>query len=218
MRHRAPRPPIDLRHRLRLGTARLLGEAARLSPGRAVLVLVVLLSLATGAYAALTSVTGGSSNQQAESAGSALSHDGEPQTESSDGEVPDPANGLPASDGPTPSASSSEPNRSGAERRERHNATASATPGDSSPPSTSLSAVYPARDAATFTFSADEAASFSCSLDGAAYTSCSSAMHYTDLAPGWHTFAVRATDTAGNLDPSPAETRWHARDGRSADL
>jgi len=43
-------------------------------------------------------------------------------------------------------------------------------------------------------------------------------VHYADLSPGWHTFAVRATDSSGNVDPSPAETRWHAKDGRSADL
>jgi hypothetical protein len=28
---------------------------------------------------------------------------------------------------------------------------------------------------------------------------------------------VRATDTAGNVDPSPATTRWHASGGPSDD-
>jgi hypothetical protein len=34
---------------------------------------------------------------------------------------------------------------------------------------------------------------------------------------GWHTFAVRATDAAGNVDPNPAEVRWHATEGGSED-
>ena len=51
-------------------------------------------------------------------------------------------------------------------------------------------------------------ATFECSLDGAAYASCASTHSYTDLHPGWHTFAVRATDPAGNVDGSPASTRW----------
>jgi hypothetical protein len=28
---------------------------------------------------------------------------------------------------------------------------------------------------------------------------------------------VRATDAAGNVDPSPAEVRWHATEGGSED-
>ena len=218
MRHRAPRPiprPFaNLRQRLPRATARLLGEAAKLRAGRALVALLVLLSLGTTAYAALASVTGGSSNQQAESAGSALSGEGEPQTGAGDGERADPTAGLPTSDGPTLSPSS-EPSRSAAERRAARNANESATPDDNAPPNTSLSAEYPAGDAATFSFSAGESATFTCSLDGAAFTSCASAMHYSDLAPGWHTFAVRATDSSGNVDPSPAETRWHAKDRRS---
>jgi hypothetical protein len=95
-------------------------------------------------------------------------------------------------------------------------ATATGTPEDNSPPSTSLSETHLAGDAATFSFSADEPASFTCSLDGAAYASCGSAVSYSDLAPGWHTFAVRATDAAGNVDPTPAQTRWHATGGWAA--
>jgi hypothetical protein len=106
----------------------------------------------------------------------------------------------------TPSTSPSQPD-----------ATASTTTEDTTPLETSLSEEFPARDAALFSFSANESASFTCSLDGAAYTSCDSPTRYSDLDPGWHTFAVRATDAAGNVDPSPAETRWHARAGRSTD-
>jgi hypothetical protein len=179
---------------------------------------MVVLSLGTAAYAALASVTGGSSSGQAESAGSIVSRDDEPQNESRDSERSNLTNELPTPDGPTPSANSSELSTPGAEESAARRATSSAssTPDDGTPPDTRLSAVFPAGDAATFSFSTDDPASFSCSLDGAAYTSCDSPTHYSDLAPGWHTFAVRATDSAGNVDPSPAETRWHATDGRSA--
>jgi len=95
--------------------------------------------------------------------------------------------------------------------------TASPTPEDVTPPETSLTEEFPAGDSAQFSFSANESASFTCSLDGAAYTPCDSPTQYSDLDPGWHTFAVRATDAAGNVDPTPAETRWHANDGHSTD-
>ena len=56
----------------------------------------------------------------------------------------------------------------------------------------------------SFAFSADETATFECSLDGAAFTTCTSPKAYVALPDGPHTFAVRATDTVLNLDPSPA--------------
>jgi hypothetical protein len=92
-----------------------------------------------------------------------------------------------------------------------------ASPQDTAPPRTSLSEGVAAPDAALFTFSANEPATFSCSLDGAAYTSCGSPLRYVDLAAGWHTLAVRATDAAGNTDPTPAATRWHSNQGHPAD-
>jgi hypothetical protein len=62
---------------------------------------------------------------------------------------------------------------------------------------------------ATFTFSADEAGStFECSLDAAAYERCTSPQEYTGLADGAHSFAVRATDAAGNVDASPPTRSW----------
>lgn len=51
---------------------------------------------------------------------------------------------------------------------------------------------------ATFTFTADEPASFECRIDGESYAGCSTPQSYQDLADGGHTFAVRATDPAGN--------------------
>jgi hypothetical protein len=214
MRHRASRPTIDLRHRVRRAIARLLSEAASLRPGRAlVALLVVVVGLGIAAYGVLTSVSGGSSTPQAASVDATTPRDAE-QQESRDSERSDPTAGLP-SDDPTASASSSPSRTPSADSRAERGVTASPAPDDHTEPNTSLSASYPTGDAATFTLGADEAATFACSLDGAAYTPCDSPMRYSGLAPGWHTFAVRATDSAGNIDPSPATTRWHARDGRS---
>jgi hypothetical protein len=62
---------------------------------------------------------------------------------------------------------------------------------------------------ARFTFHASEQSSFVCSLDGGGFSSCQSGVRYTHLQPGWHSFAVRATDSAGNADGSPAGYQWH---------
>jgi hypothetical protein len=62
---------------------------------------------------------------------------------------------------------------------------------------------------ATFTFSADEPGStFECSLDGATYATCTSPVQLTGLAEGAHQFLIRATDAAGNTDPTPASWGW----------
>lgn len=59
---------------------------------------------------------------------------------------------------------------------------------------------------AAFTYSSTEPdSSFECRMDEGAFTSCtSSGIAYTDLDNGQHTFQVRATDTSGNTDPTPA--------------
>jgi hypothetical protein len=56
-----------------------------------------------------------------------------------------------------------------------------------------------------FTFSANQAGStFECRVDGGVWSSCSSPETTASLADGAHTFEVRATDPAGNVDPTPA--------------
>jgi hypothetical protein len=65
---------------------------------------------------------------------------------------------------------------------------------------------------ATFTFSSPEVSStFECSLDGAAFGSCTSPKDYTGLSNGSHTFRVRAKDSTGNTDATPASRTWKVR-------
>jgi hypothetical protein len=83
---------------------------------------------------------------------------------------------------------------------------------DLSPPNTTLaggpSGVEPLASA-TFTFAANEADStFACSLDGAPFAPCTSPASFMTLAQGAHSFAVRATDVAGHVDPTPATRSW----------
>jgi hypothetical protein len=61
---------------------------------------------------------------------------------------------------------------------------------------------------ATFEFSANEPSTFECSFDGGAFATCASPQSYTGLGDGSHTFRVRATDAAGNTDPTAAERTW----------
>ena len=79
---------------------------------------------------------------------------------------------------------------------------------DTVAPETTLTTYPPAiatTNGASFSFTSSEAFStFECSLDGAGYSACTSPVTYSGLAEGPHTFAARATDAAGNIDPSPA--------------
>ena len=73
----------------------------------------------------------------------------------------------------------------------------------------------------SFTFSSpDNSASFQCRLDSnnaADWASCSSPKAYSSLADGTHTLEVRAVDTAGNPDPTPASAHLHRRHQRPRD-
>lgn len=61
---------------------------------------------------------------------------------------------------------------------------------------------------ADFGFTASEPATFECSLDGAAFVQCASPRPYSGLPVGNHEFRVRAIDSAGNVDASPASHAW----------
>lgn len=83
---------------------------------------------------------------------------------------------------------------------------------DSTPPDTTI-VTFPTNPStdptADFTFSSNEVgASFECSLDGAAFATCTTPLATAPLSTGPHTFAVRARDAAGNVDPSPATYGW----------
>lgn len=57
-------------------------------------------------------------------------------------------------------------------------------------------------------FSSETGATFECALDGQSFSACTSPLTLADLVDGEHTFAVAATDPAGNTDASPATTIW----------
>ena len=85
-------------------------------------------------------------------------------------------------------------------------------PADTTPPETTISEGPPATTTSTdarFVFASNETGStFQCALDGGAFVACTSPATYSGLAPGRHSFQVRATDTAGNTDASPATWTW----------
>ena len=89
---------------------------------------------------------------------------------------------------------------------------------DTTPPDTTITA-GPAEGStvnpgiATFSFSAAEESSFECRLDQQVdFTSCGSTETFTGLSLGSHTLEVRATDSAGNVDSTPASRTWIVSD------
>lgn len=60
---------------------------------------------------------------------------------------------------------------------------------------------------ASFAFRASEPSTFTCRLDAGVFEACASPTTYTALAPGAHSFAVRALDGAGNLGQA-TEAHW----------
>ena len=64
---------------------------------------------------------------------------------------------------------------------------------------------------ASFEFSGTDSltsVTFECSVDGGSYVSCASPFSTSTLSVGSHTFAVRAVDAVGNIDPTPASYTW----------
>jgi hypothetical protein len=81
---------------------------------------------------------------------------------------------------------------------------------DTTPPTTTITS-QPASlsnsSSASFGFTASETSSFQCQLDSGAWSACTSPQALTGLSDGSHTFAVRATDQAGNQG-SAASYTW----------
>ena len=84
--------------------------------------------------------------------------------------------------------------------------TVQVVPPDPDAPETTINAAPPTatrNTTPTFQFSANETSTFQCAVDAGSFTSCSSPFTTAVLSEGQHTFQVRATDTAGNVDPTP---------------
>lgn len=67
---------------------------------------------------------------------------------------------------------------------------------------------YVSSNSITFQFSSNDAgATFECNVDGAGFAACSPPV-VLSLPDGEHSFAVRALDAAGNVDPTPDTAVW----------
>jgi Tol biopolymer transport system component len=86
------------------------------------------------------------------------------------------------------------------------------TPTDTTPPQTTLTKKPRKRSGRRrprFAFIANEAATFECKLDKRRWAECASPRKLKKkLKPRRHRFRVRATDLAGNTDPTPARHRF----------
>jgi hypothetical protein len=93
---------------------------------------------------------------------------------------------------------------------------------DTTPPNTSITSGPSGTvtgGGAAFEFASSEAGStFECRVDSAPWGPCVSPAAYSDLAAGAHTFRVRATDAAGNIDGSPAQRTWTFHDSGGSEL
>jgi YVTN family beta-propeller protein len=85
---------------------------------------------------------------------------------------------------------------------------------DLRPPQTTISRkpANPHRKVSIFRLTSSDAnSSFECSLDAKRFKKCGAVVIYRKLAAGDHIFRARATDLAGNVDPTPAKVHFHIR-------
>lgn len=68
--------------------------------------------------------------------------------------------------------------------------------------------VRPGKRRATLTFGSSEPGTFLCKLDRRKQARCRSPKTYTGLSAGAHTVKIRAVDSAGNVDQTPAVVRF----------
>lgn len=66
----------------------------------------------------------------------------------------------------------------------------------------------PSSGAASFTLTSLSAGTFECNLDSAGWSACESSYTTPLLGDGLHDLSVRAVDTAGMADPTPATYSW----------
>ena len=83
---------------------------------------------------------------------------------------------------------------------------------DVNAPDTAIQVAPPSRAGsrtASFEFTASKAGTqFQCRLDGGDFSPCTSPQEFGNLPEGSHTFEVRAFDSKGNVDGSPAVYTW----------
>ncbi|HYU60604.1 MAG TPA: choice-of-anchor Q domain-containing protein [Solirubrobacterales bacterium] len=86
--------------------------------------------------------------------------------------------------------------------------------GDTTPPETTITKGPKAKSksrSATFEFTSSEPGStFQCKRDSASFEPCTSPETFK-VGKGKHSFQVRATDAAGNTDPTPASSDWKVK-------
>ena len=104
----------------------------------------------------------------------------------------------------------------GDETQDGDTSTCNPPPGDAAAPNATITKGpknKTKKKTATFHFSGIDArvlAGFQCSLDGGAFAACTSP-HTVKVKKGKHTFSVRATDQAGNVDGTPATDSWKVK-------
>ena len=90
-------------------------------------------------------------------------------------------------------------------------------PTDTTAPETTIDFAASTGSSASFDFSSSEAGStFECRVDSAAWYACGSPDSVSGAA-GLHTFEVRASDAAGNINPTPASSGFTVLDTTAPD-